>query len=272
MSRIRGALSKFVKDFEAHVTPLNIAESWDNVGIIVESSTAHLQTEWRIMTCIDATPAVVKEAASKNCNLIVAYHPPMFNNVKRLTQRVSRNVISALENGISLFSPHTSLDSMEGGHNDFLCDMFKHLESERVGCSTRTDSSGTVKVGRITRFASPVPFEVVLNTIKEFFGVPTVRVAMSPESSLQDPVASVAVCVGSGSFVLNDSGADVYLTGEMPHHDLVKARNDNVKAVLLEHCASERPFLRVLNQKLAVIPGVVSVEQAESDVSPIVCL
>ena len=54
--------------------PRELAESWDNVGLLVGDPDAPVS---RILVALDITPAVVAEAADTGCQLIVAHHPVM---------------------------------------------------------------------------------------------------------------------------------------------------------------------------------------------------
>ncbi|MBV1858603.1 MAG: Nif3-like dinuclear metal center hexameric protein, partial [Nannocystaceae bacterium] len=76
------------------------------------------------MLCIDLTPAVLDEAIDRKCQLVVAYHPPIFRALARLADRdwKERMLAKAVRTGIAVYSPHTSLDAVRGGMNDWLCD------------------------------------------------------------------------------------------------------------------------------------------------------
>lgn len=102
------------------LAPLSLAESWDNVGLLVEPSKPRpVKT---ILLTNDLTDAVMAEAEALSCDLIISYHPPLFRPVKRLNQKdwKQRLAIRAVEAGIAVFSPHTSWDSVKGGVNDWL--------------------------------------------------------------------------------------------------------------------------------------------------------
>ena len=100
--------------------PLSLAEPWDNVGLLVEPSRPRPIST--ILLTNDLTEAVMDEAEALTCDLIVSYHPPLFQPIKRLVQRdwKQRLAVRALEGGIAVFSPHTSWDSVRGGVNDWL--------------------------------------------------------------------------------------------------------------------------------------------------------
>ena len=124
MPSFKGAsLHDVVRAFEA-VAPLRLAESWDNVGLLVEPSSPHVVK--RLMLTNDLTKPVLKEALKTNCNLIFSYHPPIFTAFKRLVQKNVKQqlVIQCIEEKIAVFSPHTSHDVVDGGVNDWLLAAF----------------------------------------------------------------------------------------------------------------------------------------------------
>lgn len=122
------------------LAPLSLAESWDNVGLLVEPSKPRAVKT--IVLTNDLTPAVMEEAEALGCDLIVSYHPPLFRPIKRLLQRdwKQRLAVRAVEAGIAVFSPHTSWDSVRGGVNDWL---IGGLGSGRVTVLNQATSSAS---------------------------------------------------------------------------------------------------------------------------------
>ncbi len=103
------------------LAPHHLAESWDRVGLAIGDGT------WRInraLLCIDLTPRVLDEAIAQRANLIVAYHPPIFDPLPRLVADdwKQRLVMTAVGKRIAVYSPHTALDAAAGGINDWLCE------------------------------------------------------------------------------------------------------------------------------------------------------
>ena len=94
--------------------PTSLAESWDNVGLLVEPSSPH--TVRKIFLTNDLTEQVMDEAITSSSDLIVSYHPPIFRGIKRITQNQwkDRLVVKALENRIASYSPHTAYDVIKG--------------------------------------------------------------------------------------------------------------------------------------------------------------
>ena len=65
------------------MAPLSLAESWDNVGLLVEPDVQ--KSVSRVFLTNDLTEDVLEEAVSVDTNLIVSYHPPVFAPFKRIT-------------------------------------------------------------------------------------------------------------------------------------------------------------------------------------------
>ena len=79
--------------------PTSIAEDFDNVGLIIGDPESKITS---ILITLDTTEDVVEEAINKGCNLIVSYHPIIFNGLKQITNDsyVQKSVIKAVKNNI----------------------------------------------------------------------------------------------------------------------------------------------------------------------------
>lgn len=74
---------KTAVDVFEKLAPLSLAESWDNVGLLVEPT--RLKNIRKILVTNDLTEPVMQEAISSSVNLIYSYHPPIFAPLKRVT-------------------------------------------------------------------------------------------------------------------------------------------------------------------------------------------
>ena len=82
--------------------PLHYAEDFDNVGLLVGNPDTEVKG---ILVTLDTLEEVVDEAISKKCNLIVSFHPIIFNGLKKLVGNtyVERVVMKAISNNIAIF-------------------------------------------------------------------------------------------------------------------------------------------------------------------------
>jgi dinuclear metal center YbgI/SA1388 family protein len=101
------------------IAPIRLAAEWDNVGLLIGSPDANVGP---IMLTIDLTDEVLREAKEHGVSMIVAYHPPIFQPLSRITDATmtEQNVLEAARSGIAVYSPHTALDAAPGGVNDWL--------------------------------------------------------------------------------------------------------------------------------------------------------
>ena len=114
-------LKELLTAFRA-VAPEHLAGSWDKVGLHAGSLGQHIE---RGLICIDLTDAVIDEAVNKACQLIIAYHPPIFAPLQRLTDDgpwSQTRMVRCVREGLAIYSPHTALDAVRGGMNDWLCE------------------------------------------------------------------------------------------------------------------------------------------------------
>ena len=74
-------LADLVGELE-QIAPTRYAESWDNVGLLVGDPQQDISA---VMLTIDYTSEVACEAAGAKCDAIIAYHPPIFDGLKRIT-------------------------------------------------------------------------------------------------------------------------------------------------------------------------------------------
>lgn len=96
-------LATVVKELE-NFAPVKLAESWDNVGLLIEPYREKLIT--KILLTNDLTEPVMCEALQKDVGMIISYHPPIFQPLKRITQAhwKERLVADCLAYNIALYS------------------------------------------------------------------------------------------------------------------------------------------------------------------------
>ena len=110
-----------ITSFLEKIAPPSLQENYDNAGLITGNA------NWEctgVITALDATEAVVLEAVEKECNLIVAHHPIIFNGLKKINGKnyVEQTIITAIKNDIAIYAIHTNLDNVLQGVNGKIAD------------------------------------------------------------------------------------------------------------------------------------------------------
>jgi dinuclear metal center YbgI/SA1388 family protein len=93
------------------IAPPRYQESYDNAQLITGHPDMDIEG---VLICLDSTEAVLEEAITKKCNVVIAHHPIVFTGLKSLTGQnyVERVVIKAIQNNIAIYAIHTNLDNM----------------------------------------------------------------------------------------------------------------------------------------------------------------
>ncbi len=99
-----------------------LAEDWDNIGLLVGNPQQQIK---KVLLTIDLTAKVLAEAQAKKTDLIIAYHPPIWEPLKKIIagQGPAPLIHQAIRANIAIYSPHTALDSVKGGINDLLAEI-----------------------------------------------------------------------------------------------------------------------------------------------------
>jgi dinuclear metal center YbgI/SA1388 family protein len=238
------------------LAPLALAESWDNVGLIVGDREAPLRG---VLVAVDLSPEVMREAERAKADAVVAYHPPVFQPLKRLL--AGDLGYEAARRGLAVYSPHTALDVAEGGTNDALADVLGVKDRRPL----RSKVPGGPGIGRVGDVA-PVAAARLAEGVKLALRLSHLLVA----GSLDRNVTRVAVCAGAGGSLVDDAaaaGAQVFLAGELGHHDALRAARLGLTVLCTLHSNTERlalpPLARRMRERL---PGVeVRVSEADRD-------
>ena len=255
-------LTSVIQSLE-NIAPLNLAEEWDNVGLLINPLKP--RTVKKILLTIDLTEAVADEAIAAKTDLIVAYHPILFNPVSRLDadEAYDRTVMKLVQKNIAVYSPHTALDAVIGGVNDWLADGVGDGEVLVLHPIENSDDGR----GRLVELKRPVKLKTLIQRIKDHLGLKTVRLAASSENT---SIRTVALCAGAGTGAFEGIQADCYLTGEMSHHHILAATLNGSHVILCEHTNTERGYLPVFKRILSKALGNgIEIALSKKDADPI---
>ena len=254
-----------VMDALERVAPLPLQESYDNAGLQVGLTEAEISG---VLLCLDVTEAIVDEAVGKGCNLIVAHHPLIFRKLAHIGggNYVERAVMKAIKNDVAIVAAHTNLDNAEGGVN------FKM--AEKIGLQGLASLQGPVVDGKwsgvVGELPEPMAAEAFIDLLKRQFGVASLRA----NELLERPIRRVALCGGSGSFMLGDAiraTADAFVTGEMSYHEFFD-HEQQLQICVIGHYESEQFTTEIFRDIIAREYPELPVLIAETSTNPILYL
>lgn len=234
-------IAKAIEDF----APLSLKEDWDNPGLQVGEREMEVTG---VLLCLDVTEEILKEAKKRDCNMIVSHHPLIFGGLKRLTgaSPTERIVAGALKDDIAIYSAHTNLDSAFEGVSYEMAHMLgmkdcRPLEKSAIG----NDKEGLGIVGTV----APTPKLEFLRKVKDTFEVKDLRYSAQTPGIV---VRKVALCGGSGGSLIKQalqSGADVYICGDLKYHDFTSYGSEILLADI-GHFESELCSRKILSRAI----------------------
>jgi dinuclear metal center YbgI/SA1388 family protein len=374
-----------VKDLVAlmqTIAPLEYAEEWDRVGLLVGDTRRDIAGP--VFLTIDLTERVLGEAIRAGASAVIAYHPPIFDPLNRITDATPRQrvILRAIEASIAIYSPHTALDAVPGGITDWLCEGLSGGDGRIAGdcraltaharlpasqevkivtfmqpsdveqirnalasggagmigkyklCSFETRGTGSFlgasdtqpAVGRPAHLervdevrlemvcgkaALPLAMELIrrfhpyeepaidvyqlvaqprrsagqgrrlvldrpammtelAHRMKAFLKRDRIRYALSGEDR---PITHIGVVPGSGaslSRLARDEGCELFVTGEMKHHEVMGALNAGMSVLLGNHTSTERGYLPRLADQMQKLAPTLKVVVSQVDQDPLV--
>ncbi len=113
------------------IVPLKLAQEWDNVGLLIGDAQRNVKN---ILLTIDITADVLTEAKKLKTDLIISYHPVIWDGLKKITADDQSDVVYKLiRSDIAVFCIHTALDAVMGGVNDGLAEIVGIVAGEPIG-------------------------------------------------------------------------------------------------------------------------------------------
>lgn len=202
--------------------PLSLQEEYDNCGLQVGNLSLPVR---RILIALDVTEETVYEAKQKGAEMIVSHHPLLFRGLKRISPQdyISRTVIEAIKNDITIYAAHTNLDNAPEGVNKKLANVLgltalsplAPLPSSRTA-GLSADMAEKASSGIIGKLPQEMSEKDFISLLKERLHTPCIKY-----NHVERSIRKVALCGGAGSNLIGcaiSKGADAFLTGEIGYH------------------------------------------------------
>jgi len=264
-----------VKDVVAFLrgfAPEELAEDWDNVGLLVGAGGDDVSS---VLTCLTLTPDVAAEAIERRVQLVVTHHPVLFRGVQRITDATSegRMLLDLIRASVCVYSPHTSHDSASEGVNQQLADALElsdvrplRLRGETTdGAETDPSAAGAGRFGDLRTAISLAEF---VEQVKAALGIEHTWLVGDTAAS----VRRVGIACGAAAEFMHDAadaGCEVLLTGEARFHACLEARTLGIALVLPGHYATERPAMENLAETLRKQFAELTVRASEVESDPV---
>lgn len=226
-----------IKDIIAFVetfAPLDSAMEFDNVGLLVGSESTKVN---KALIALDITDEVIDEAEQIGARLIISHHPVIFDPLKSIDKNSA--VYKLINKGIAALCLHTNLDlSPTFGVNTCLAEAVKVKGGAFI-------EGECLCIGELDKAICNREFA---ENVKRALGCKGLRYTLGEKT-----VKRVAICSGSGGDLAPlavEYGADVLLTGEIKHHEILDADHLGIAVVDAGHFKTEDIVIEPLREKL----------------------
>ncbi len=220
------------------LAPTALAESWDNVGLLVGDETTHVS---KIMTCLTVTSETLAEAIEKQVGLIVSHHPLPFKPLTRITDASTpgRLLLQAIRAGIAIYSAHTAWDNAPEGINRSLA-RWIGIDDPAPLCPSKNLDLAAMNLG--SGIAGSLRKEATLGELVAILKRNVPQIQPRTTHNWERPVQRIGIVCGSGGSMLPfvaQAHCDAMLTGEATYHQCLEAEANGIALLLIGHFASE---------------------------------
>lgn len=249
------ATVKEIYDLLDRKAPFRYQMDFDNAGFLVGRGDREVT---RALVALDITPAVIREAADKGCQLILAHHPVIWGKIGQVTDETitGKKLLALVEQGIAAICAHTNLDAAEGGVNTELArrlGLVCPVPLETDGVDEQGIPYGVGRVGELKE--GQMPLATFAQRAKEALGLGGIRVLDAGV-----PVRRVAVGGGAcGSMLplVKELGCDTFLTSDLKHDLYLESRELGVNLLDAGHYSTETVVCPVVARWLEeAFPGL----------------
>jgi len=217
---------------------LSRAASWDPVGLQLGG---YQRTVGEVGVCHEVSDDVLAEVERLGIDTLVSYHPLLFTPTSSFVEGPSAQgrALRLASAGVSLIVVHTAFDAAPGGSADSLATAIGVSVEGRFGCDDETQERCIGRFGKV----DSTTLSKFGEEVEQSLGSPA---HVAGETSRR--IGSVAVVPGSGGSFIEEASrrADVLVTGDLKHHDVVTALDLGLSIVDAGHIPSERPGVEAL--------------------------
>lgn len=209
------------------ISPFELQESWDNSGVLVGSFDDEVE---RIVLTLDVTKELSQQHPKNT--LFIAHHPLIFGKLKALDfNKYPANVIQSLiKNEQSMIAMHTNVDKTH---------LNRYVFTKVLGFDIEREDEFMLQSKKT------LSKDALYELLSQKLGINTFRVVNEKEN-----INSIALTTGSGSSMMDYCQSDCFLTGDMKYHEAVKAQQQGLMVVDINHFESELFFAEAIMDDL----------------------
>lgn len=261
---MKGVIYMKCNDIIDHIEkfcPTEMAEDWDNVGLLVGDYSKDIK---KVLVALDAIDRVIDEAIENGIDMIVTHHPlfnPKWNQIRNITtdETLGRAIHKLIKNDICLYSAHTNLDMAKGGINYILAGLIELTDIDVLEVHSDEGADEKYGIGKVGQLKEEITLSQLAIRVKQMLNLDFVRIIGDGNKG----VKKVALCSGSGMSLMKSvlkNKVDVFLTGDVKYHDAQTALDSGMCIIDAGHYGTENIIIPVLKDYLSKLNGIQVIE------------
>jgi dinuclear metal center YbgI/SA1388 family protein len=194
-------------------------------------------------------------------DLIITHHPLIFSPLDRIEYNsvTGHYITELIKLGISVYSSHTNFDEAKGGNNDYIVSLLKLQNVKKFAGG---------QMGRAGDLEREMSIDDICGYVKATLKLSHIGIAGGCTSIIK----KIGICCGSAGDLIDDaihSGCELYITGDVKHHQWLYAADSGICLIDAGHYGMEKFFAENLHGKLAeAVGGKIDVISSSLNVEP----
>ena len=237
-------MSILVKDIQVLIenfAPKELAQEWDNIGLVAGKSTQKVS---KILLALDLLDAVIDEAVEIGADLIITHHPPFLRPLMQINDNspIGNRLLKLIESGIGLYVAHTNFDATNGGMNDILANILE-LENIEPIC----EQPNGAFMGRGGHLKTQMTVKQLSVFVQKKLNTPY-AVYCGEWDEIVTKVAVVGGSAANDAFFksVKQAGCNAFITADIRYHNAQKALEMGLNLIDATHFGSEVVFANSL--------------------------
>ena len=231
----------YIIKFLDELYPKEYSDSWDNSGGQIINFEKDIKN---IVISLDISDELIDYAVKNKADLIISHHPMFFSglNCIDLSTYKGEMVKSIVNNEINVYSMHTNFDMGKQGMTELIA---KKLGYDYFDVLKIEDIDKGIGYGGVLDLKRDMNEKEIINLVKKKFKIDKLKFFSPKEKKYR----KLSFCGGSGGDFIKDAAevSDIYLTGDIKHHDYQLAYELGLDIIDIGHYNSEVYFIEYIN-------------------------
>lgn len=234
--------------------PERNSDDWDNSGGQIINFEKDIKN---IVVTLDISDKLIDFAIEKKADLIISHHPMFFGGLDKIDISTYKGKLikKIIDNEINIYSMHTNFDMATQGMTKLIGQKlgYEHFDLLKI-----KDIDKDIGYGGIIDLKKDLKKDEVINLVKEKFQIDKINIFSSRNKTYR----KISFCGGSGGDFIEDAAqlSDIYLTGDIKHHDYQLAYELGLDIIDVGHYNSERFFMEYIADKIKKKSKTLNVE------------